>query len=353
MKSHLFLVGLLSVTSWLGVWEPTDGFPVAWHRIGNGAAPQVPLGVQVDRLGQSGRVQKKDSAISGRLAFVIYEKGEGLIWSCKVDGTEMRRVVIDSGSWAFPTWSTDGRSLLAFRKAGNAGGSLCQVTWPGGEVRVLKKVDDEYFGGVFSKDMKRVVYCDGAQTRRLKFLDIESMETMERDFGPGFVATPAWSPDGKRLALQTNIDRIRNNPGSGIQDQIWLFSHDGLEGRRLSLDSEKTYSRPAWSNDSKSLAVVVGEPRERAPLAYSIEVLDADSGKSIRVIKPPRGYELGVGPLAWSPQSGDLAILLREEGRETVGIWILSLLENSYAFRQILSPRQEIVSISWGMEPPH
>ena len=71
--------------------------------------------------------------------------------------------------------------------------------------------------------------------------------------------TPAWSPDGKRVAFTSwhDVD----------QGHVWTVSPDGKRPTRLT-DEPGMYAYPAWSPDSKHLVVAKG-PGPNAPDAWS------------------------------------------------------------------------------------
>ena len=107
----------------------------------------------------------------------------------------------------------------------------------------------------------------------------------------GGVQDPAWSPDGRRLALS-------------FFDQIWIADQDGGSARPLTADGTAVQRHPAWSPDGKSIAFA-----EDSGTGYAIVVVSADGG-SRRAIS-------GNGEARWPSWTRDGRVIFsrRQEGR--------------------------------------
>ena len=83
--------------------------------------------------------------------------------------------------------------------------------------------------------------------------------------GPSGMRDPAWSPDGKRLAVV-------------ILDRIWTTSPDGRDGRELTrlAASER---EPAWSEDGKRIAFVANRGE-----GFDLYTVDSRGGAPERVL---------------------------------------------------------------------
>jgi|GEM_PF-3367543 len=161
-----------------------------------------------------------------------------------------------------PVWSPDGRRV-AF--VGDVGGN--------------------YAPGRATRSSLYVAHRDGTGLRL-----IQRLGTLAGDFTQQ-TDTPAWSPDGTRIAL-----------GSG---SLWVVNSDGAQGRRLVKSST---CGPDWSPDGHTLVYLVDpEPcQERgsmvaAPGYRAIHRIDAD-GSNHRQLA--RG---SFGDVAWSPDGTRIA----------------------------------------------
>lgn len=122
---------------------------------------------------------------------------------------------------------------------------------------------------------------------------------------PAWDGTPAWSPDGKRIAFTS--DREGDNP------QIYVMNADGSDVVRLTV-SHSMDMMPAWSPDGQKIAFVSSRPYtltlESGQLVIDagpeIWVMDADGGNPTRVTG---GQEDQALYPTWAPDGRRLAYM--------------------------------------------
>jgi len=118
---------------------------------------------------------------------------------------------------------------------------------------------------------------------------------------PGLDLTPAWSPDGSRIAFASN------RTGSF---QIHAMNADGTAVRQLT--SQGQHTDPAWSPDGRSIAFV----RCCTPDGSSvIHVLSLATSQITTAAG--RVWPLGGGP-TWSPSSSTLAFVSTRDGNPDI-----------------------------------
>ena len=90
---------------------------------------------------------------------------------------------------------------------------------------------------------------------------------------PGDEGTPAWSPDGRRIAFATNRDG---------QQEIYVMNADGSDQRRLTRAPRRDDILPRWSPDGEAIAYVGRRLPNGSSAVYAISV---DGRGDRRVVK--------------------------------------------------------------------
>jgi len=120
--------------------------------------------------------------------------------------------------------------------------------------------------------------------------------------GPGNRWHPDWSPDGMRIAYDTN--RAADDVA-----EIGVVGVDGSDDRLLLTCVDTCYGKggPAWSPDGRTIAFDSGEgptTDHAGDLCY-IGLFDVASGATTRVLPHP-GCDLGDSYVRWSPDGRQL-----------------------------------------------
>lgn len=219
--------------------------------------------------------------LSGRFA---YHDIEGSLWVVEGDGKGRRRLT-DPPESAFdfdPDWAPDGRRLVYRRDFKGAGGSVERS-----EVRVVGiDCHDALVGpGSFpawSPDGRRV-----ALTAEKGIVSVRPDGTGERVLdASGECAT--WSPLGGRMAYCSNDF---DSPLSDDWDVI-VMATDGFQKQQLTEDPGREYPY-AWSPDATQIAFT-----SESDGANRVWVMDADGGDQRRLTELDSDYETVV---AWLP----------------------------------------------------
>ncbi|HVE70402.1 MAG TPA: S9 family peptidase [Thermoanaerobaculia bacterium] len=114
------------------------------------------------------------------------------------------------------------------------------------------------------------------------------------------LATPRWSPDGKRIAyVLTKAGLAR----SAYDSDVWVIGADGRNDRQLTT-AKANDVRPRWSPDGKSIAFLSDRDGRNA-----IWLIGADGGEARKLVEAPtpiRDYE-------WSPDGSTIAFTRQDE----------------------------------------
>ena len=205
-----------------------------------------------------------------------------------------------------PVVSPDG-TTIAFAALGD----IWTVSSDGGEPVALTRDEHLDSDPHWSPDSSSLVYSSdrwGTMDLWIKAV-AASHRTRGRQltFAIGAEVSPAWSPDGTKVAYVDERSRIHVVPAAGGDDEVLSSPRRGV-------------SQPSWSSDSDHLAFAVHEPvSSRFREGYNrIHVLDTRSGLSRVVEQPERsvGTRDGDGPV-WSPDGRSMAFAM--DG----GLWVM------------------------------
>ena len=155
----------------------------------------------------------------------------------------------------------------------------------------------------WSPDGKRVAFVSGHGSD-INDLDIyvanadgSSRQRLTRDAARD--GGPVWLPDGRKIAFLRSLVRHQGGRVSADSD-VYVINVDGSGERNLTADGVS--SSPVWSPDGGTIAF--WSHRDGADGAY---VMNADGGRQ-------RMLARNVGPVAWSPD-GRKVLLVRGVGQ--------------------------------------
>ena len=225
----------------LPAWSP-DGTRIAYVVGGDIHTVEVGTGV-IERLTECGGCFYPNWSPDGTLiAYDAVFRGDSSgVWTMKPDGTRKRQL-LQSGR--APDWSPDGATLV---------------------------ISKAYFIG-----SRRLVDIAIADTATSEVVRLTYDEREDR--------SPAWSPDGRRIAWATNAEGLAN-PASGI----WLMDADGSNQRQLTRREGASFTlafSPNWSSDGSRL-VYVGYNTDTD--TYTLWTVNAD-GSEDRPLTRPEDY---------------------------------------------------------------
>jgi TolB protein len=227
----------------------------------------------------------------GVIAFHSNRSGSDQIYAINPDGTDLRVLSDKSGQAMFPKWSLNG-DYLAYNIDRDGGTRIFRFDLDNPNSPLLCcafAVKDSTFS--WSPDGSALLYHGALEPSRQNNIYIEG----PNHFAPtpitsnaGRNESPAWSPDGRQIAFQTDRDGnweiyLMNVDGSGPvnltrngsadrlpnwspdgrmiaftsdrdgNDEIYVMNRDGGDVKRLTTDTAQD-SYPSWSPDGKEIA---------------------------------------------------------------------------------------------------
>ncbi len=251
-----------------------------------------------------------------RIAFVSVRDGNPEIYVMNGDGTNPFRLTFDEAIDTNPTWSPDG-TRLAFQSD-----RVNTLRNPG---RALGGVQQEANFDIYV--MEVVFDASGAAPSNLRQIT----------FGTANDEYPAWSPDGRQIAFQSDRVSALSNPELALSldpvepsFDIYLIEADGTLPRNLTNDVEANDLFPTWTHDGGQIAFVSNRsPSDllRDPLRelnsaltegnFEIYVISRD-GRNLRYLTANPATDEAP---TWSPDSNRIAFVSnRGSGREPMSM---------------------------------
>jgi hypothetical protein len=116
-----------------------------------------------------------------------------------------------------------------------------------------------------------------------------------------YTAPPAWSPDGKRLAVVIAPPLYPTPVGHPTPDGLWVINTDGTDAHLVAPDA---VGPSAWNPTGTQIAYLAGR---NGPAQISIRTVAADGGTATTLATEPDAPQNGV-TLSWSPDGTTLAV---------------------------------------------
>jgi dipeptidyl aminopeptidase/acylaminoacyl peptidase len=228
------------------------------------------------------------------VAFVVWwidreaEDYRSAIWIAAVDGSSPpRRFTSGEKRDSSPRWSPDGSQLAFTSSRGEAkAGQLYVIPAEGGEARKLTDLKEDPSDLAWSRDGSRIAFC--ARVRDEAYDEEDDKKRMPRRF--------------------TRLNYKLDNVGwTGDRRQhVFVVPADGSAEPKQLTDGDFEHSSPAWSPDGKRIAFVSARSEFwDTELASDVFVMDADGGEPKQLTESDGGSE---GPV-WSPDGKQIAFL--------------------------------------------
>ena len=284
------------------------------------------------------------------------DKSSSHIWMVNIDGSNDRQITFSNESENSPRWSPDGKylSFTSSRPGKTRGNQVWLLDRNGGEAMQLTEIKGRLQGHEWSPDSKRLALVvgdpdpetdpapspqPGATPRVPKPIVIDRYR-FKQD-GAGYLLTgrhtyiyiydiatkklerltkskwdegsPAWSPDGTRIAFMSNHGE---DPDREPSAQLFVAeAKPGATEKQLTPETVRANrGRPEWSPDSKWIAFT--ETDEKKYGAYSMEhlALVPSDGNSAPVrFKASEDLDRGIASPRFTPDGKAIMFLVIDD----------------------------------------
>jgi dipeptidyl aminopeptidase/acylaminoacyl peptidase len=137
-----------------------------------------------------------------------------------------------------------------------------------------------------------------------------SLYSLEKFFLSRQLGDSTWSPDGKRVAVVTNLSDRMN---------IWLVAADGGWPQQLTVSDQRQF-HPAWSPNGQWIAYQSDYDGNEQ---WDLFLVSPANGDMVQLTRTP---EVSEEEAAWSPSGKDLAYVTRAKASPSYEIAVLNVL---------------------------
>jgi dipeptidyl aminopeptidase/acylaminoacyl peptidase len=281
------------------------------------------------------------------------------LWMVSWDGAETVRLTASPDGESSPRWSPDGRYLAFLAARGTEeekklGAQVWLLDRRGGEAARQTDIKGGVNDYAWSPDGTRLVIVssdrnpadepeklDGwkRKTRppividryhfkqdrsgylqrlypHLWLFDTAARKAEQLTSGPYSDNSPAWSPDGRRIAF---VSERGPDPDRSPDANVFVVeARAGAEPKQLTTHQGTDGGRPAWSPDGRWIAFLRGdEPRFSAYNLNKLAVVPA-AGGAVKVLTEALDRSVS-GPILWTPDGNALLFLVADDRVVYVG----------------------------------
>jgi len=213
-----------------------------------------------------------------------------------LDGTERFQVTNNRTINLFPSWTSDGKSVIYTSYKDRSPGLYQFELFTGKEVK-WSPANGRYMGGQASPDGQHVVATvEIAGNSNLYLLDANGKVVRQLTSDLGIEVSPAWSPDGRQIVYVS--DR-------GGSPQLYILDVASGKSRRLSYSGSYN-TAPAWSPKGDSIAYT-----GRVGRRFAIFTISVDGGGARQLTSESYDSE----DPAWAPDGRFIAFASNRGGR--------------------------------------
>jgi TolB protein len=210
------------------------------------------------------------------IAFASARDGTTHIYVMRADGTGTRRLTNTDQNDDHPTWSPDGKWIAFARE-----GALFRIPADGGPAARLGREPGSASAPAYSPDGDLIAYDyrrPGFSIRELYVMNADGTRVRQATDLRDVSTWPAWSPDGRTLAFQSNA--------LGNHAEIYTVPAGGGRAKRITATGTDAI-QPAWSPDGTRLTFSRGGAIWVTQAGKETRLTSGDGNDSSPAWRPP------------------------------------------------------------------
>jgi Tol biopolymer transport system component len=240
-----------------------------------------------------------------RIAFERSRGRDSDLYVMNADGSGQRNLTRHTAHDFGPVWSPDGRRI-AFGRGERRPGLPYDLYLMNSDGSGQRRLVRGGVGAAWSPDGRRIAFMSGSKYSAMSVSVMNADGNDHRVLARvGSSFSLAWAPDGKKIAFSSSKDTVGVPKGCS---QVYVVNVDGTAERSLTQRPGRRtrwcYGSPAWSPDGRRIAVRRAPEADRYGVSH-VYVMNADGSGQRRLTRLEEA--VGHGGLAWSPDGRKIA----------------------------------------------